>query len=257
MIQCPYHHYKQMFATNNDKEISNTTNHECPRKSILQRSPKEDEEILSQTLDWLQGSVIGLNLCPFAEKPFQQKKMNIEVLQGSDQVEILSLVLGECLKRKDEPGTSLMVCPELFPSNFRAFLEVYNMLENGVLLDNDLDGYIQVAPFHPLFEFEGSSPQAIDNYTNRSPYPIFHVLREVEVDTAVKALDGDASKVWKRNVELLETLEAKLGREKTEQVLLTGKEEEEDDNDGNNTTSDKIAKILQWFKKGRGTDIDI
>ena len=221
---------------------------ECPRKSILQRSPKEDELVLSQTLDWFQGVVVEFNLCPFAEKPFQQKRMNIEVIHGSDQVEILARVLGECLYRKDELGTSLMVCPDLFPTNFVAFLEVYNMLQDGVLVDNDLDGYIQVAPFHPLFEFEGSSPQSIENFTNRSPVPIFHILREAEVENAVNALQGDASKVWLRNVELLEVLEKKLGRSKAEQVLLTGKEDKTDD------TKKEIEEILHQLKKDRATD---
>jgi hypothetical protein len=208
----------------------------------LKGSPKEDEPILRQTLDWVQRSVIGLNLCPFAEKPFNQKRMNLEVIHGSDQVEILARVLAECLVRKKRPGTALMICPELFPSNFLSFLEVYNMLQDGVLVDNSLDGDIQVAPFHPFFEFEGSG-ESVDNFTNRSPYPIFHILREEEVSVAVDALDGDAEKVWKRNIQLLEALEDRLGRGKTEEVV-TGKEQDE-------ATCTAIEEILQKVKKDR------
>lgn len=227
-------HHKLWFSTLPDVS---------PSEAILRRSrPTEDEPIVRRTLEWLQRSVIGLNLCPFAEKPFNQKRMNLEVIHGSDQVEILSNVLAECLVRKQQPGTSLMICPELFPSNFIAFLEVYNMMQDGVLVDNNLEDYIQVAPFHPCFEFEGSG-ENVDNFTNRSPYPIFHILREEEVSVAVDALQGDAEKVWKRNVELLETLEDELGRERTAQIVA-GKQQDD-------TTSDSILEILEKVKKAR------
>ena len=139
-----------------------------------------------------------------------------------------------------------MVCPDLFPSNFISFLEVYNMLQDGVLVDNDLDEDIQVAPFHPLFEFEGSG-ENIDNFTNRSPYPIFHILREEEVGLAVDALQGDSEKVWKRNVELLEDLENQLGRDTAKQVL-SGEELDI-------TTDKKVKEMLRKLKKDRLTEM--
>eukprot|EP00536_Pseudo-nitzschia_multiseries_P018171 jgi/Psemu1/264730/estExt_Genewise1Plus.C_22160002 len=233
---------RQHISSSNQRHRFSSVSEENPRDSILKRSPKEDDEILCRTLDWVQRAVIGLNLCPFAEKPFQKKQMNLEVVRGSDQVDILAQVLGECFVRKKQPGTSLMICPDLFPSNFISFLEVYNMLQDGVLVDNDLVEDIQVAPFHPLFEFEGSAGN-IDNFTNRSPYPIFHILREEEVGIAVDALQGDSEKVWKRNVELLEELEDQLGREKATQVL-SGVETDL-------TTREKVQEVLKRMKKDR------
>ena len=135
-----------------------------------------------------------------------------------------------------------MICPDLFPSNFLSFLEVYNMLQDGVLVDNDLGGHIQIAPFHPYFEFEGSGDN-IDNLTNRSPFPIFHILREEEVGVAVDALNGDSEKVWKRNVELLEELEEQLGRDKATKVL-SGEEPDI-------ITSKKVKEVLKMMKKNR------
>eukprot|EP00980_Cylindrotheca_fusiformis_P018527 scaffold6130_cov131-Cylindrotheca_fusiformis.AAC.1 len=211
-----------------------------PTESILQNSLQEDKPIVRQTINWLQRSVIGLNLCPFAEKPFIQKRVSIEVIRGTDQVEILARVLTECLDRRKRPGTSLLICPELFPSNFLSFLEVYNMLQDGVLVDNGIDRDIQVAPFHPYFEFDGSGDN-VDNYTNRSPFPIFHILREEEVSVAVDALQGDAEKVWKRNIQLLEALEDELGRDRTEQILK-GTEQ-----DAASRTA--IERILEKVKK--------
>jgi hypothetical protein len=210
---------------------------------ILQRSPKEDHPILEETLNWITGVVIGLNLCPFAEKPLVQNNMHLEVIQGSDQVDILARVLAECLVRQKQPGTSLMICPNLFPTNFNAFLEVYTMLQDGVLVEHDLSEDLQIAPFHPFFEFEGSGTDGIDNYTNRSPHPIFHILREEEVCHAVDALQGDASKVWLRNVELLEELEEQLeSREQVAELMTNGQVKDP-------KVREKVKEILRNLKK--------
>ena len=214
-----------------------------PRKRILEKSPKEDHQIIEQTLDWVEGVVIGLNLCPFAEKPFLQDNLRLEVIEGTDQVDILSRVLAECLVRQKRKGTSLMICPDLFPTNFLSFLEVHNMLQDGVLKDNDLTDDIQIAPFHPLFEFEGSGADGIDNFTNRSPFPIFHILREEEVGVAVDALQGDASKVWNRNVKLLEELDEKLSPEQMEQVM-TGQLSQE-----TSSVRETVRGVLKDLKK--------
>lgn len=210
------------------------------RDSILKRTPEQDKEIVERTLDWLQRVVIGLNLCPFADKPFKDGNMHVEVIDGSDQVEILARVLAECFVRQSKPGTSLMVVPELFPSNFDSFLEVYNMLQEGVLVEHELTEDLQVAPFHPFFEFDGSGSDGIDNFTNRSPYPIFHILREEEVEIAVDLLDGDAGKVWKRNVRLLEELDSVFDRSQVEQ-LMSGQPQEEE-------YREKVKAILRKLK---------
>lgn len=115
------------------------------------------------------------------------------------------------------------------------------MLTDGVLEDNDLEEDIQIAPFHPLFEFEGSEGK-IDNLTNRSPYPIFHILRNEEVTVAVDALDGDSRKVWKRNVQLFEDLEEELGREETTNVVIG-------DDEPDAATREKVKEVLRKIKK--------
>lgn len=79
----------------------------------------------------------------------------------------------------------------------------------------------EVAPFHPLFQFEGSDAESVDNWTNRSPYPIFHILREDEVGRAADSLDGDAGRVWKRNVGLLEALQTELGPSGVERIFTS------------------------------------
>jgi hypothetical protein len=223
----PSHDTRRWLSSKDSVEKDPRESGKDPRESILQRTPEQDKKMVERTLDWLQRVVIGLNLCPFADKPFKDGNVHVEVIDGSDQVEILSRVLAECFVRQNKPGTSLMVCPELFPSNFDSFLEVYNMLQEGVLVEHELTEDLQVAPFHPFFEFDGSGSDGIDNYTNRSPYPIFHILREEEVEHAVDLLDGDAGKVWKRNVRLLEELDSTFDRSQVEQ-LMSGQPQEEE-----------------------------
>ena len=206
------------------------------------------------TLDWLEGVVIGYNFCPFAEAPMLRDELAIKVVLGSDATTVLAVVLEESLRLAGKGpgrrttttpagaagaatgGTSLVVCPDLCPGNFLAFLEFQNILVEGILPDHGLSEIIQVVPFHPLFVFgdgDGSggdnhetevatnsgdsdaivdgdcsdADDPIENYTNRSPYPIFHVLREAEVEKAVDALGGNAETVWKRNVDVLRAME--------------------------------------------------
>jgi uncharacterized protein len=260
------------------------------RQAILDRNPEpEDAVILNATLDWVEHVVIGLNLCPFAESPYQgtiptnssdngkdntndndnhhdrhdRRRFFCEVIHGCDETEIVSRVLGECLVRKDQPRTtSLMICPDLYPTNFDTFLQVYNILNEGILQEShsppsenendddvddeeDLSTYIQIAPFHPLFQFEGSAPDGVDNYTNRSPYPMFHILREDDVGYAVDVLDGDASQVWKRNVELLEALGDEFDDE-TMKRIMSGKRTLIE-----RTVQDKVQEILKAVKRKR------
>ncbi len=247
-------HYRttKRFLSKNqsDDEIlsdSSSTSIQDPREFILSKCPEPiDREIILQTLDWVQNVVIGLNFCPFAEKPYRSKQMHLEVIHGIDESEILALVLGECLVRQTNPGTSLMICPDLYPTKFDTFLQVYNLLNDGVLVDHDLTDDVQIAPFHPMFEFEGSGSDGVDNYTNRSPYPIFHILREEEVGRAVDLLDGDASKVWRRNVKLLEALGDELQKTQLEQIM-SGKTVDP-------TIQEKVKSILRDLKK-RAKDI--
>uniref|UniRef100_A0A7S2EIU0 Uncharacterized protein n=1 Tax=Ditylum brightwellii TaxID=49249 RepID=A0A7S2EIU0_9STRA len=82
-----------------------------------------------------------------------------------------------------------------------------------------MHGVVQLAPFHPSFQFQGTEEADIDNLTNRAPYPSFHILREDEVSSAVQKLKGDSSKVWNRNVRLLQNLQKTFGRQKAEKIM--------------------------------------
>lgn len=172
-------------------------------------------------MQWLNEVVIGMNLCPFADLPMRKKQIQVNVLRGSKVESILQHIRKELIHRVDTPGTTLIVCPELYPDDFHSYLDVLDLVQQILENEPQLDGHVQVAPFHPLFQFQGSDWDDSDNWTNRSPYPIFHILREEEVTRAVDKIGGDAGLVWKRNVELLETMERELGLEALEQVMTT------------------------------------
>lgn len=208
----------------------------------------ENDAIEKKTMEWLQRVVIGMNLCPFAERPVKQGNLKIEIIRGNDEQVILSCVLAELIKRQDVAGTTLLVCPECYPNDFDEYLQVVNMIDNGLLVEHDdLAENVQVAPFHPQFCFDGASAASVDNWTNRSPYPIFHLLREDEVTKAVDLLKGDAGKVWKRNVNLLHAFEEELGAERVERVMQ-GQGDEDDEA--------KSQEILRRFKLQVGDPVD-
>jgi uncharacterized protein len=177
-----------------------------------------DLTVKQLTQQWLESVVIGMNLCPFAERPHREQLVAIQTCWGPDDVEIVHNVLQECNRRRDVPGTTLIVCPECHPQDFRSFLDVVEAVEEE-LSNRKLEKDIQVAPFHPQFVFDGTTGASPDNWTNRSPYPTFHILREEEVSVAVDKLDGDAGRVWKRNVNLLNDLHHNLGREDFERFM--------------------------------------
>ena len=123
-----------------------------------------DQQVVSATRKWVKNIVIGMSLCPFADRPLREDRLQIRVLRGCDEERLLSLILQELWVRQGAPGTTLVVCPECYPSSFDKYLNVLNIIENGIMPDNDLVGTLQIAPFHPLFQFEGSAEQAADNW---------------------------------------------------------------------------------------------
>jgi len=247
---------------NGDEGGPNDASKSIELQNVLSKNPPEDHKVLTDVFNWVQRVVIGLNLCPFAEKPFRtisNGTMKFEVIQGQDEEEIIRQVLAECFVRTTKPGTSLLICPGLHPSDFESFLEVQNILSDGVLVDNELTDDIQIAPFHPLFEFAAAEDdgnkdtdgsEGFDNYTNRSPYPIFHILREEEVSKAVDLLDGDSSKVWSRNVDLLEELGETLGKTEFKMLLSGGLDIDLEGQDDQNMKT-KLQEILKKFRTTR------
>jgi uncharacterized protein len=171
---------------------------------------------IEDTQTWLLQAVVGLNLCPFAKAVVVKDMVRYRVCLSTDPADWLALLRDELqhLAEADPQvlDTTLLIAPHALPD----FLDFNDFLAacDEVLVDLELDGVLQVADFHPRYQFGGTSENDIDNFTNRTPYPTLHLLREASIDKAVQAYP-DASLIFERNIEVLNTLGhagwAKLG----------------------------------------------
>lgn len=166
--------------------------------------------VTDHTRQWLEKAVIGLNLCPFAKAPHVKDLVRISVSQARHLDGFLEDLDRELQLLGDTPAdeleTTLLVHPTLFP-DFDTFNQMLDIADAAVV-DNGLEGIVQIAPFHPDFQFEGTDSDDISNYTNCSPYPTLHLIREDSIAKAAQAFP-DASAIFERNIALLE----KMGHE--------------------------------------------
>ena len=166
-----------------------------------------DDEVLARTRGWLEKAVIGLNLCPFAKAVYTRDRVRLVVSQArhaDDLLEELDRELDFLVATPAEQvDTTLLIHPTLFPDflDFNDFLEI----AEGVLDEHGLEGVVQLASFHPQFQFDGTTPEDMGNYTNRAPYALLHLLREDSVEKAVDSLpDPDA--IYQENIRTLDKL---------------------------------------------------
>ncbi len=151
--------------------------------------------------------MIGLNLCPFAKAVYVKNQVRLVVStarHADDLLEELDRELDLLVATPAEQiDTTLLIHPTLFEDflDFNDFLEV----AEGVVEEHELDGVIQLASFHPQFQFDGTEPDDISNYTNRAPFAVLHLLREASVAKAV-AVFPDAEAIFGQNIETLEKL---------------------------------------------------
>ncbi|ULJ59709.1 DUF1415 domain-containing protein [Wielerella bovis] len=175
-----------------------------------------DQTIIQHTTEWLEKAVIGLNLCPFAKAPHAKKQIRIAISHAKHLdafLEDLDKEIQRLLNTlAEELETTLLVHPTLFP-DFLLFNDVLDLAEQAIA-DNQAEGIIQIAPFHPQFQFADTEADNISNYTNRSPYPTLHLIREDSIAKAVQAFP-DPSLIFERNIKTLEEMGhegwAKLG----------------------------------------------
>ena len=144
--------------------------------------------IIRKTRDWVEHFVIKLNLCPFAKKVFDEEKIRYVVLKSDEIKDLTKKVLDELyFLSKTDPNrieTTLIIFPRLL-NDFEAYND-YLVITDEILLEMDLIGDIQIASFHPDYQFADVEPHLPENYTNRSPYPMLHLLREESIETALK-----------------------------------------------------------------------
>jgi hypothetical protein len=169
---------------------------------------RDDEEaIVAATRHWLVRAVIGLNLCPFAKAVHAKDQIRYVVSEARD-VEAMLEVLEAELRRlidadPDCVDTTLLILPHAF-ADFLDFNDAVFFAER-LLAQMRLEGELQIASFHPNYQFAETQPDDIENYTNRAPYPILHLLRESSVERATQAFP-DAADIYERNQATLRRL---------------------------------------------------
>ena len=166
-----------------------------------------DEEVLAKTRHWLEAAVIGLNLCPFAKAVYVKNQVRLVVSKARHADDLLEELDSELDLLVATPATEIDTTLLIHPTLFEDFLDFNDFLEiaEGVVDEHGLEGVIQLASFHPQFQFDGTEADDISNYTNRAPFAILHLLREESVDRAVEAFT-QADAIFETNIATLEKL---------------------------------------------------
>ena len=154
---------------------------------------------------WVEQVVVQHQLCPFAKHPFQNRQIRFVEVQEVDIVAIIDQFEKEVkillAAKASEIETTLLIVSKAL-SNFLEYLDFLQYLES-LIMENNWEGIIQVASFHPAYQFAGTEAEAAENYTNRSPFPMIHLLREESVEKAALS-HPDIDSVPVRNIAYME-----------------------------------------------------
>ena len=164
-------------------------------------------DIVRLTKAWLEHAVIGLNLCPFAKSVYVKEQIDYRLCNATEPDQLLDALKTALQDLVDTDPEVIDTTLLIHPWVLQDFLEYNNFLDRADnLLDKaGLNGVIQIASFHPQYQFADTTPDDITNSTNRSPYPMLHLLRE---DSLTKAIDAvpEAATIFERNMETLRNL---------------------------------------------------
>ena len=168
-----------------------------------------EDFVIAATTSWLERVVIGLNLCPFAKAVHAKKQIRFFVSAAIQRDKLLCDLKQElsllASANPEQIESTLLIHPEVFNDfvEFNDFLAVCDL----AILELELDGVVQVASFHPQYHFAGTECNDVSNYSNRSPFPTLHLLREESVARAVETFP-DTAEIYKRNIATLKKLGA-------------------------------------------------
>ena len=166
-----------------------------------------DAQVIAATRQWLERAVIGLELCPFAKAVHVRDQVRYVVSTAESEEALLADLLHELRTLADADPLLLETTLLIHPQVLGDFLDYNQFLDlaDAAVDELGLDGVLQVASFHPHYQFADSAPDDIANYSNRAPYPTLHLLREASVERAVAAFP-DAGRIFERNIETLRRL---------------------------------------------------
>ncbi|MCX7084588.1 MAG: DUF1415 domain-containing protein [Methylococcales bacterium] len=164
-----------------------------------------DQPLITATQTWLKTIIIDYSLCPFAKRELDRGSIYFSVNHETDIERCLLDLLSEFERLNTDDGieTSLLIYAEAF-KDFDDYLDFLELAE-AVLSEQDYEGIYQLASFHPDYRFEGAPKDDPANYTNRSPYPMIHVLRETSLEKAIDSYPNP-EQIPERNIELMREL---------------------------------------------------
>lgn len=167
------------------------------------------EDVIARTRLWLERAVIGLNLCPFAKAVYVKEQIRYVVSAAETPGELQADLERELRALAEAPADEVDTTLLIHPRALTAFADYnrYLGVANRAVRRLGLAEVLQIASFHPQYQFAGSAPDDVTNYTNRSPYPMLHLLREASVARAVAAFP-DASEIYQKNIETMQRLGA-------------------------------------------------
>lgn len=179
-----------------------------------------DEAIILAVRKWVETFVVGMNLCPFAKRELVKGRVRFVTTAASTQEELLTVLHAELEVLNADPSveTTLLIHPDVLQDfyDYNDFLS----FADSLLVDMALEGTYQIASFHPDYQFGGTHPDDAENYTNRAPYPVLHLLREESLERVI-ADYPDVDDIPERNIELMN----KLGAAKLQALLQSCSEE--------------------------------
>lgn len=167
----------------------------------------ETETIIQDTRNWLERAVIGLNLCPFAKAVYVKEQVHYAVSHAQDEDALLADLQVELERLAEADPAKIDTSLLIVPGFLHDFLDFNDFLAHAdaLLVALELDEDYQIADFHPNYQFGGTNPDEMGNFTNRSPYPTLHLLREDSIDKAVEAFP-EAEEIFGANIETLQKL---------------------------------------------------
>jgi hypothetical protein len=167
----------------------------------------DDDAIIAATRRWVEQAVIGLNLCPFAKAVYVKEQVRYVVSPATTPEALLEQLMDELQTLSDTDADKVDTTLLIHPFVLTDFLDYNEFLDvaDAAIEDMSLDGELQVASFHPDYQFADTDINDIENFTNRSPYPILQLLREDSIERAVEAFP-EAEEIFEKNIATMEKL---------------------------------------------------
>ncbi|MGI9308536.1 MAG: DUF1415 domain-containing protein [Gammaproteobacteria bacterium] len=173
-----------------------------------------EDKFIVAVRQWVESLVIDLNLCPFAKRELVNDRVRFAVADATTEAQLLTSLQAELELLTSDPAieTTLLIHP-LVLQDFLDYNQFLNAADS-LLAEMQLEGVYQIASFHPKYQFAGTQPDDAENYTNRSPHPILHLIREDSLERVVAEFP-DTTQIPARNIELMN----RLGQDKLQALL--------------------------------------